>query len=112
MKKFLTVLLVIAVMFTFSFSSAFATAPTPEHQFTLAQVEAKIDTAATAAKNANEALASSLLSTLFGTATTATGSFSVDGAAATEITLDKAVVKAKQPFEKSLSILEAPLQCV
>lgn len=25
---------------------------------------------------------------------------------------DKAVAKAKQPFGKSLSILEAPLQCV
>ena len=55
MKKFLTVLLVIAVMFTFSFGSAFAAVPTTEQKTTIATEAAKytaqFDQAATAYKN-------------------------------------------------------------
>ena len=89
MKKFLTVLLVIAVMFTFSFSSAFAV-PVADQKLSLAEVHYKIDTAATAKKQANTDAINGLLATLYtGGATKATISYS-----STNITIDKDVMAA------------------
>ena len=71
MKKFLTVLLVIAVMFTFSFGSAFAT-PAQSEQVAESKVTSDVLTAVNYAKAQEKAAMDAAINALFGTATTKT----------------------------------------
>lgn len=96
MKKFLTVLLVIAVMFTFSFSSAFAAAPAAADQVAFdTGVSVDLQKAANDLIAAEKAVKDGVLAEIFGNAASATLNGAKVKRASVEAIYDKEVYNVK-----------------
>ena len=107
MKKFLTVLLVIAVMFTFSFGSAFAATPADADKVTYDQVMTEIADNATALLQAAETSMKDALATTFGSSSSVTVTVSGDDIKLSKESVEKVYKKYYDAEVSAIGVAKA-----